>query len=134
MKASWFKKHGYIKADRDSLALLVWKPFSSDVDSPSWVHKKKEIQTHAGKVTVTAFISGWCPAQNLVYERAKRASAQFGDKVVFEIIDTSVREVFLEWGVSDGVFIDGKQISNGPPLPYEKIMNKVAKKVKKLPS
>lgn len=134
MKASWFKKHGYKKADRDSLALLVWKPFSSDADAPNWVHKKKEIPTHSAKVTVTAFISGWCPAQNMVYERAKRASAQFGDKVVFESIDTSERDVFLEWGISDGVFIDGKQVSNGPPLPYEKLMNKVAKKVKRLPS
>jgi N-acetylglutamate synthase-like GNAT family acetyltransferase len=28
MKASWFKNHGYKKADKDSMALLVWKPFS----------------------------------------------------------------------------------------------------------
>ena len=30
MKASWFKKHGYKKADRDSMALLVWKPFTNN--------------------------------------------------------------------------------------------------------
>jgi N-acetylglutamate synthase-like GNAT family acetyltransferase len=135
MKASWFKKHGYKKAERDSMALLVWKPFSSDAGGPpSWVRKKKEIPIKPGQVTITAFISGWCSAQNMVYERAKRAGSQFGDKVAFESIDTSEREVFLEWGISDGIFIDGKQVSNGPPLSYEKLMKMISRKVKRLSS
>jgi len=133
MKASWFKKQGYKKADRDSMRLLVWKPFTDDAKQPHWIHPKKAVAKIPGKVTVTAFINGWCPAQNIVFERAKRASAEFGDKVVFESIDTSDRDVFLEWGISDGIYIDGKQISFGPPLPYEKMIKKIAKKVKKLP-
>ncbi len=132
MKASWFKKHGYKKADRDSISLLVWKPFSADASPPRWIHQKKDVSRIPGKVAVTAFINGWCPAQNVVFERAKRASAEFGDKVVFESIDTSDRDVFLEWGISDGIFIDGKQISYGPPLPYEKFIKLISKKVKKL--
>jgi len=134
MKASWFKKHGYKKADRDSISLLVWKPFSEDAHPPSWIHQKKAVSENPEKVTVTAFINGWCPAQNMVYERARRACAEFGDKVVFESIDTSDRDVFLEWGIADGIFIDGKQISFGPPLPYEKLLKMITKKVKKLPS
>lgn len=134
MKASWYKKRGYIKADRDSMRLLVWKPFTHDATQPHWIRSKKAIPTHPGKVTVTAFINGWCPAQNMVYERAKRASAEFGDPVIFECIDTSDRDVFLQWGISDGIFIDGKALSFGPPLSYEKIVKKIAKKVKKLPS
>ena len=132
MKASWFKKHGYKKADRDSLRLLVWKPFAGDASPPCWIHQKKTITKNPGKVTVTAFINGWCPAQNIVFERAKKASAMFGDKVMFEKIDTSDREEFLRWGIADGIFVDGKPISFGPPLPFEKIAKIVAKKVKKL--
>jgi len=134
MKASWFKKHGYKKADRDSIKLLVWKPFSNDANPPHWIHQKKVVAKNPGKVTVTAFINGWCPAQNVVFERVKRASAEFGDKVIFESIDTSDREIFLEWGISDGIFVNGKEISHGPPLPYEKIIKIISKKVKKLPS
>jgi GNAT superfamily N-acetyltransferase len=133
MRASWFKQHGYRKADRDSIRLLVWKPFSDDAAPPHWIRQRKAVPKHDGKVTLTAFINGWCPAQNAVYERAKRASKAFGDKVVFESIDTSDREVFLEWGITDGLFVDGKQIAYGPPLSYEKMMKIVSKRVKRLP-
>jgi GNAT superfamily N-acetyltransferase len=132
MKASWFKKHGYKKADRDSMSLLVWKPFTDDANPPSWMHQKKEVPADPGKVTVTAFINGWCPSQNIVYERAKRACAEFGEKVIFKSIDTSDRDVFLGWGISDGVFINEKQISFGPPLSFDKIMKKISKQVKKI--
>lgn len=134
MKASWFKKHGYKKAERDSIKLLVWKPFSSDAMPPHWIHQKRAIPANPDKVTVTAFINGWCPAQNMVFERAKRASAEFGDRVVFECIDTSNREVFLEWGIADGIFIDGKQISFGPPPPYDKLMKMISRRVKRVSS
>ena len=63
------------------------------------------VDVRAAPYTVTSFINGWCPGQNLVFERAKRASAEFGDKVVFQGIDTSERDVFLAWGISDALFI-----------------------------
>lgn len=31
------------------------------------------------------------------------------------------RAVFEEWGIADGVFINGKPLLTGPPLSYEKI-------------
>lgn len=132
MKASWFKKQGYKKVDRDGIAVLLWKPFSNDVIPPKWVKRKKKPETTPGKVTVTVFKNGWCPAQNLAYERAKRASSEFDDKVIFREIDTFDKNVFLEWGISDALFIDNKQISTGPPPSYEKIKKKIEKRVRKL--
>ncbi|MFC1926066.1 GNAT family N-acetyltransferase [Chloroflexota bacterium] len=132
MKASWFKKHGYKKVDRDGMALLVWKKFADDAESPKWIKRKKPVPSSPGKVAVTAFINGWCPVQNLLYERARRASTGFGDKVVFEMIDTSDRANFSEWGIVDGVFVNGKKLRNGPPLSYDKVRKTIAKKVKKV--
>lgn len=132
MRASWFKKQGYKKADRDSISLLVWKPFVNDAVQPTWVKQKKTPDINPGKVTVTGFLNGWCPAQNIVYERAKRASAEFGDRVIFETIDTSNHDSFIEWGISDAVFIDNKKVNSGPPPSYKKIKALIAKKVRKL--
>ncbi|OGT20449.1 MAG: hypothetical protein A2V90_09550 [Gammaproteobacteria bacterium RBG_16_57_12] len=132
MKASWFKKHGYRKADRDALAVLMWKPFTDDAAAPHWIRRKKLPPGTPGKVAVTAFINGWCPAQNAVFERARRACAEFGDQVIFQAIDTSEREVFLEWGIADGVYINSEAISTGPPPSYENIRKLIAREVKKL--
>lgn len=68
----------------------------------------------------------------MVFECAKRASAEFGDKVIFKEINTYDREVFLEWGIMDALYIDDKLLSNGPPLSYEKIRAKIARAVKRL--
>jgi len=132
MKASWFKKQGYSKVDRQGLAVLLWKPFTDTVKPPRWIKQKKKPETVQGKVTVTAFVNGWCQVQNMVYERAKRAAAEFGDEVVFREIDTSDRDVLMEWGLSDALYIDDKQVRTGPPPSYEKIYKLISKRVGKL--
>jgi len=131
MKASWYKKHGYQKVDNLKGAILLWKPFAQDAAPPKWVRPKKKSQKKEGKVVVTAFKNGWCPAQNIVFERAKRAAAEFGDAVEFRGINTFDRDVFLEWGIYDGLFIDDKKIRTGPPPSYKKIKKRIAKQVKK---
>lgn len=132
MKASWFKKHGYIKSDRDGLAVLLWKPFSDNADAPGWLKQKIKPDLIQGKVTVTSFTSGWCPAQNITHERAKRASETFGGRVVFREIDTLDPENLHRWGIADGVFIDGKPVGMGPPPSFEKISKMITKSLKRL--
>ena len=106
--------------------------FTDEAIPPRWIKEKKKPKPMQGKVIITSFINGWCPAQNIVYERAKNAALEFGDKVEFREINTMKRDVFLEWGIVDGLFIDDKQVRTGPPPSYEKIKKKIAKKVKKL--
>ena len=81
---------------------------------------------------MTAFLNGWCPAQSLAFERAKRVAAELGDKVVFQPIDTFSRNIFLEWGITDALFIDGKQVRTGPPPSYEKVKKMITRRVRKL--
>jgi GNAT superfamily N-acetyltransferase len=132
MKASWFKKHGFKKTDKDGMAVLLWKPLTEDAMPPRWIKAKKKPENIAGQVTVTSFINGWCPAQNIVHERAKRAAKEFGDHVRFQEINTLPLEVHREWGIADGLFIDGKEMSSGPPPSYDKIRTRIANKVRKL--
>ena len=132
MKASWFKKQGYLKVDKHGMGVLLWKPFNPNAKPPKWIKLKRKPKKIPGKVTVTSFINGWCPAQNSIYERAKKAASEFGDKVIFKEIDTSNRQVFLEWGIGDALFIDDKSIRTGPPPTYEAIKKKIQKRVNKL--
>jgi GNAT superfamily N-acetyltransferase len=130
MKASWFKKHGYRKVDRQGLAVLLFKPFTSEAKAPHWLPRAVKLpEPIPNKVNITAFSCGWCLAQNLVYERARRAAADFGDHVVFREIDTTTREKVAEWGEVDAVYVDGKPLRQGPPPSYEKIRRSIAKRV-----
>jgi hypothetical protein len=132
IRASWFKRHGYKQADRDGISALVWKSFVPEAQPPKFIKLKKKPDKKAGVATVAAFKNGWCPAQNLTYERARRAAAEFGDKVVFESIDTSERPTMLEWGLTDAIFINGRQVGFGPPPSYQKIRKLIEDKVRKL--
>ncbi len=132
MKASWFKKQGYFKVDKQGIQVLLWKPFTDNAIPPKWIKEKKKPGATPGKVTVTAFVNGWCQAQNIVCERAKRASAELGDKVVFREIDTFDKEVLSRWGISDALFIDDKEVRTGPPPSYKKIKRLIARKVKRV--
>ena len=132
--ASFFRKQGYTVADKNSIMRLLFKPFVPDAQPPRLITQKKipEKNTNPGKVTVTYFLTGCCPACNLVCERAKRAAALFGDKVVFETVNTMDRETYLEWGAHNELYIEDKQASSGPPLSYDKIRKMIEKRVKKL--
>ncbi|UNC92466.1 hypothetical protein [Candidatus Contubernalis alkaliaceticus] len=117
------KKQGYKKVDKSGIKVLLWKPFIADAVPPNWVRqvKKPPARANPGKITVTAFTNGYCPVQNVVLERAKRAAAELGNKVVFQEINTFDRDVFLKWGIFEGFYIEDKEIGSGPPLTYEKI-------------
>ncbi len=134
MKASWFRKHGYRIADKDGMRALVWKRFTDDARPPKWIKKVKTPESADGKVSITAFRSGWCPAMNIAFERAKRAAAleEFAGVVDFKEIDTSGRDKLLEWGIGDAVYMDGREIRNGPPPPYGKVVKRIRKRVGKL--
>ncbi len=134
MKASWYKKHGFIPVDKNGFLgeLILWIPFSEDAIAPKFIKPKKKPETIDGKVTVSCLINGWCPAINLSCERIKKAAKEFGDDVIINEIDTFNRETFQEWGISDAVFIDGKKVRTGPPPSLDKLRKKIRKKVSKL--
>ena len=132
MKASWFRKQGYKKADRMDIQVLLWKQFSPNAEKPAWFRPKKKPLKIKGSVEITIFQNGWCPVQNMSSNRIKRAASEFGDIVKITEYNTSNRETFLEWGISDGIFVNGKEVRTGPPPSYEKIRKIVSDQIKKL--
>lgn len=132
MRASWFKKHEYKKVDKDGITALLWKPFTEDAVTPSLITEKKTPGKSKEKVRVDSFINGWCPASNIVFERAKKAAGTFGDKVEFNVYETSDHDVFEEWGIMDALYINGKKVNTGPPPSYEKILTIMEKQISKI--
>jgi N-acetylglutamate synthase-like GNAT family acetyltransferase len=131
MKASWFRRKGYKVVDKSGIMRLVWKPFNDQAVPPAFIKRIKKPEKGKEKVNITMFRNGWCPAMNLVYERVLRASREFEDKISIAQYDTVDREVLDEWGITDGLFIDGREIRMGPPPSYDKIRKKIEKRAKR---
>lgn len=133
MRASWFRRHGYRRADRRGLASLVWKPLAKDARPPRWpASTGRRPEPVAGKVLVTGCVNGWCPAQNLAFERARRAAAPFGDAVECRMVDTSDRETMLEWGEADALFVDRVRVRTGPPPSEASLAALIGKRVRRM--
>lgn len=124
MKASWFKRHGYVTADRLGVRELVWKPFSDDAIPPRWIRPQPLPDDSIGAPdAVQAFHNGWCPATNLVFERARRAADELG--VRFEPIDTTDRATMLRYGRTDEVLVGGRPLQRGAPPSYRTVRRKI---------
>jgi N-acetylglutamate synthase-like GNAT family acetyltransferase len=132
MRASWFKKHGYKVVDKDGMIRLLWKPFHQDAVPPVFIKQRKKPELKPGKVNISLFLNGWCPAQNMVYERTKRAMADFKNYIELNEYRTDNKDIQREWGLADAVFIDKRQVRSGPPTPYKRIRRLIEKKVKKI--
>jgi N-acetylglutamate synthase-like GNAT family acetyltransferase len=133
MRAAWFRRHGYRRADRRELAALVWKPFSADAVAPRWLEETdRRPDLVPGKVTVTGCLSGWCPAQNLAFERARRAAAVHGARVEVRRVDTSDRATMEAWGQSDALFVDQERVRTGPPPSQARLVRLVGRHVARL--
>jgi hypothetical protein len=132
MRASWFKKQGYVVVDKSSMMRLMWKPFNENAVPPKFLKPLKKPQKGKEKVDVTIFRNGWCPAQSTAHERARRASETFPGKINLTEYDTFDRNIVKEWGILDALFVDGKEVWVGPPPSYEKIRKKISKRVEKL--
>jgi GNAT superfamily N-acetyltransferase len=132
MRASWFKRKGYSVTDKDGAMRLLWKPFNEKAAAPHFIKKKKKPVRGEEKVNVTMFRNGWCPNYNIACERAIRASKEFPGKINLQEFITTGTEVFREWGISDALYIDGKEIWSGPAPSFDKIRKKIEKRVKKL--
>jgi GNAT superfamily N-acetyltransferase len=135
MPAAWYKKHGYVEADRLPYDALVWKPFTEDADAPRWLRPRKPPAPVPGKVVVIAFVTHWCPGLSKASD-AERAAAEFGDRVVFQEIDTSDPAVLHDWGIESALYIDDECINAGitdyPPPTYEGIKQKIQQHLERI--
>jgi len=132
MQASWFKRHGYKVVDKAGIMRLMWKPFNENAIPPKFMKPKKLPEKGKEKVNVTIFRNGWCPNFNIAYERAIKASEGFPGKINLQEFNTTDKSIVEEWGITDGLFIDGKEVNTGPAPGHKKLVKKISKRVNKI--
>lgn len=131
MKASWFKRHGYLPADRAGIMSLVWKPFHDRAQKPAWMRGKLVPETNPGQATVSIYLNGQCPLMNFKAAQVKRIAGEFGESVAIREISTSDKPAMLEHRTKDSLFIGKRELRPGPPVPDEKLRRMIRKAVKR---
>ena len=131
MKASWFLRQGYLKADRDGMRRLVWKAFGHDATPPTWRRASLVPTPEPGarQVVVTCFDSGWCTLQSANCVRARRAADAEGAQSV--TVDTSGPAGARQWGQDYGIYVDEKAVGIGPPLSEDKLRKVIRRRQRK---
>jgi N-acetylglutamate synthase-like GNAT family acetyltransferase len=133
MRASWFRKHGYKTVEKAGMMRLLWKPFNENAVPPKFMKPKKLPDKGESAVNITLFRNGWCPNFNVAAERTLKAAAEFPDKVNLQEFSGMDRNIVNEWGISEAIYIDGKELWTGPAPSIKSIRKKIEKRVKKIP-
>ncbi|MCK6550979.1 GNAT family N-acetyltransferase [Myxococcota bacterium] len=132
MRASWFKRHGYVRVDRQGLMALMWKPFTPQAESPRWLRATKRPAIEPDHVVITACHNGWCLAEDATLERLIRCARHHGGDVELRVIDTCCDRATIEaWGTTSAVFVDDRPLRTGPPPSMAKIEAVVARQLRR---
>lgn len=111
---SFYEHMGYARADQAGQAVLAWKPIRDDAEKPRWLSEGSPPEGSPGKVSVVVFVNGWCTGGCSQCVTAREAVEGLDDDVDYREIDTSDPETLRKWGISDGLYVNGK-----PHRPYE---------------
>jgi GNAT superfamily N-acetyltransferase len=118
---SFYEHMGYSRVDQIDNDVLVWKPFRDDAEPPRMLRQVRKAQGDSEKVSVVSLCTGWCSGCdfNLM---AREAVEGLENVVEFTEIDTSIPENLLEWGISDGILLEGESYrADGPPFTAEEL-------------
>jgi hypothetical protein len=111
---SFYEHMGYLRADKEGMAVLVWKPFDDGVSPPRFLRAARRPSWDSDKVCVAFFLNGWCTGSCGQCVTAREAVEGLEDIVEYREIDTSDPETMRSWGISDGLYVEGE-----PYRPYE---------------
>lgn len=105
---SFFEHMGYERVDKRGETVLVWKAFSEGAEPPAFMEPVRALPSGGKKIPVTVFVNGCCTGSCSQCVVAREAVAGLDDIVDYREYDTSDPNVLTEWGISMGVFVDGR--------------------------
>jgi len=121
MPASYFEHIGYETVAIHQSAILLWKPFTPDAESPRFLQPSYTFEKRPGKVVVDLFWNAFCETSNIEAERVREVCSEFGDRVILNEYQAEDRATLLAHQIPRAIFVNGKEISWGYEAPKEGI-------------
>lgn len=125
---SFYEHMGYERADKSGMAVLVWKPLSDKASAPSFNPAVRRPETRPERISVTVFLNGWCTGACSQCVTAREAVRGLEEIVDFTEFDTSDPETLAEWGITNGIYVEGEEHRpHEPPCTSEVLREDIMK-------
>lgn len=114
MPAGFFIEHGFVCVAEQDNAWLMFKAWR-EVDMPQFLPRHYAAHERADKATIDVFWNSQCPFWVKAHNCLLRAVKDLGDQVAVHDINTDDRAVMQQYGIANGVFINGQCVFLYPP-------------------
>ena len=119
---------GYQSADQLNGNTLLWKSFSPDAKPPRFMRPVEPLPVGREKVNVAVFMSGYCSYGIYCCVLARDAAHELEEMVEYNEVDTSENRSAHAFGLSDGIYIDGRRYQiDGPLFSVDKMKVEIKK-------
>ena len=125
LPGGFYEKLGYAVVERRGERALLWKVFDSSAEPPRFFENAYRHAPVPGKVVIDLYWNRLCQTSEIEAQRVREVAAEFGDRVLlneFPAHDAGVRD---RYGLSRGIYVNGKEIFWGYEAPREGIRETV---------
>jgi N-acetylglutamate synthase-like GNAT family acetyltransferase len=122
---SFYEHMGYSRADKDENNVLVWKAWDDTAEAPKIKHIQKP-KPGVEKVSVTAFLCGWC-----IGEIESALEAREVVKGIKDIAYSTLINISFSPTIDGTLYLDDKAYkSDGPPYTIDELRADIIKMYK----
>lgn len=116
----FFAAHDFMPVAEEHGAQLMVKAWDKVV-APHFLPRHYEPLTlsHPDQVPIDIFWCGQCPHWVKARDRLVNLAHQYGHQIVIRGINTDERATVEQWGIADGIYINGEQKFDTPPSEAE---------------
>ncbi|MFW9879960.1 MAG: hypothetical protein ACFFG0_43355 [Candidatus Thorarchaeota archaeon] len=125
MPAKYFIKLGYkVAANRNEEAIL-WKQFDPSAEPPQFREINYEFQPVQGKVVVDLFWNTFCQTSDVEVQRVRDVVLEYKGNVVLNEFPADNITNLQQYGLSRGIYVNGKLVEVGPEIEKEKLRQEI---------
>jgi len=125
MPAKFFIKLGYKIATKRGEVAILWKQFDRSAEPPQFRELNYEFQSVQGKVVVDLFWNTFCLTSDVEAQRVRDVVLEYKGKVVLNEFSIDNLSNLQQYGLSRGIYVNGKLVEVGPEIEKEKIRQEI---------
>lgn len=116
MPAKYFEKLGYKVAEKRGGMAILWKQFDSGAEPPQFRKIHYKLKPLQGKVVVDLFWNVFCQTSDVEAQRVREVVSEYKNDVVLKEYSAVNPSILKQYGISRGIFVNGKWIEVGPEI------------------